>query len=187
MIKKSLILTSIILAITLTLGLSGCGDAGGEADTKAPIRFFISNLNGGSVSQISIAGYAETQVDAVLANTPIDPGIEDTSYYMDVIVKGYEVSYIRKDTGTRVPATFTASLTGVCPVNGELNIPIVICRSSQKEMPPLDDLCDPGYDQETGLFEIHTTCRVVVWGETFAGEEVVTDPGHVAAHFRCSW
>ncbi|MCD4653269.1 hypothetical protein K8T06_04980 [bacterium] len=187
MIKRSLILAFMILAVTLCIGLIGCGDAGGEANTKAPIRLSISSLNGGDPLQASIVDLLEEEITCTVKNQTIDPNYDATSYYMDVICKGYEVSYFRKDSGSRVPATFTGSINAVCEVNGEIGIPIVICRASQKEMPPLKDLCDPGYDQETGLFEIHTTCRIVVWGETFAGEEVVTDPGHMIVNFACLW
>ena len=36
MIRKSLITVSVVLAVALTMGLTGCGDAAGEANTKAP-------------------------------------------------------------------------------------------------------------------------------------------------------
>lgn len=187
MIKKVLILTSMILAVTLTVGLIGCGDAGGEADTKAPVILYISDMNEGDPFQSSVSTLVEDEITIELGNQAIDPDMDMTSFYMDVICKGYEVSYFRKDTGTRVPETFTGSLNAIVPVNDVLNTAIIICRASQKEMPPLEDLCEEGYDQETGLFEIHTTCRVVVWGETFAGEEVVTDPGHLTVNFACTW
>lgn len=191
MIRKSLILTSMILAVTLILGVTGCGDAGGEASTKAPVRLFISSLNDGDQMQISVieaeGGYLEEEISCQLTNEPINPVLEDTSYYMDVICKGYEVSYIRKDIGSRVPETFTGSLTSIAPVGESTSVPIVICRVSQKMMPPLNDLCEFGYDQETGLAEIHMSLRVVVWGETFAGEEVVTDPAMLTANVVCTW
>ncbi|HPQ41844.1 MAG TPA: hypothetical protein PLV45_15865 [bacterium] len=191
MIKKVLMLASMILAATLTLGLIGCGDAGGEAETKAPVILYINQMNEGDQYQASVltggTAYQEDEIIIDLGNYAINPNIDLTSFYMDVICKGYEVSYFRKDTGTRVPATFTGSLNTIVPVNNTVSTSIIICRASQKQMPPLEDLCLYGYDQETGLTEIHTTCRVVVWGETFAGEEVVTDPGHLTVNFACTW
>jgi len=191
MLKRSLILAFMILATTLVVGLIGCGDAGGEASTKAPVILFIQALNGGDPYQASVltggTSFLEDEIICTLENIPINPNSGTTSFYQDVICKGYEISYFRKDTGTMVPETFTGSMNVICPVNSTVSTSIIICRASQKEMPPLEDLCDPGYDPETGLAEIHTTCRVVVWGETFAGEEVVTDPAHMTVNFVCTW
>ncbi|MBN1880014.1 hypothetical protein JW823_07880 [bacterium] len=187
MIKKSLITASIILAVTLTMGLSGCGDASGEANTKAPVILTITDLNANDPFQADVYNLKEDEVQCTVRVNPIDANPDTTSFYMDVLLKGYEISYYRKDTGSRVPETFTGNLSSVCSLNGTTTFPIIICRASQKEMPPLQDLCDPGYDQETGLFEIHTACRVVIWGDTFAGEEVVSKPAQMTVNFACQW
>ncbi|MBN1297325.1 hypothetical protein JXA80_11140 [bacterium] len=193
--KMLLMLTSMILAVTLMTGLIGCGDAGGEANTKAPVMLYIRSLNDDAPYFAEVwdsindaISIREDVVTCLVQNQPLDPTDEGTeSFYQDIICKGYEISYFRKDTGTRVPASFTGSVNVVCTVNSSIGFDIIICRASQKQMPPLIDLCDPGYDMETGLNEIHTTCRVVVWGETFAGEEVVTDPAHMTVNFACQW
>ena len=186
MIKKSLIAASLILAVTLTLGLTGCGDAAGEAKTKAPVILTVTDLNGNEPYQASVTYLLEDEIDCTVRVTAIDPD-PDISFYMDVLMKGYEISYDRKDTGSRVPETFTGNLSSLCEVDSTATFPIVICRSSQKEMPPLMDLCEPGYDQETGLAVIHSACRVVIWGDTFAGEQVVSKPAEMTVNFTCEW
>lgn len=188
--QKSLIAGSLVLAVILVAGLSGCGDAGGEAKTKAPVILYIQDLNDSDSyqSSVQINGiYVEDSVSCTVGVEPINQNIDETTLYMDVLVKGYEISYYRKDTGTRVPETFTGNTNSYCEVSGTSTFSIVICRASQKMMPPLKDLCDTGYDKETGLPEIHTTCRVVVWGDTFAGEEVVSRPAQMTVNFACSW
>ncbi len=189
--RKSLITGSLVLTIILVAGLTGCGDAGGEAKSKSPVILYIQSLNGNAPFHSSVQPSTPNKEDMVKCSVAVEPidqtSFEDASLYQNVLVKGYEISYFRKDTGTRVPETFTGSTNTYCEAKGVADFDIIICRESQKLMPPLKDLCETGYDQETGLTEIHTTCRVVVWGDTFAGEEVVSKPGHLAVNFACSW
>ena len=79
MIKKSLIAASLILAVTLTLGLTGCGDAAGEAKTKAPVILTITDLNGNDPYQAEIVNLLEDEVDCTVHVTAIDPD-PDTSF-----------------------------------------------------------------------------------------------------------
>ncbi len=183
----SLITVSLLMAFTLTAGLTGCGDAAGEARTKAPVILTIRNLNDNLPLQSSVGILLEEQVTVELGVEAIDPNPGSTSYLMDVMVKGYEVSYRRKDTGTRVPETFTGNTTTYVNVGSTATFSAVVCRASQKEMPPLRDLCEFGYDTETGLFEIHTQCQLIVWGETFAGERIVSKPASFTVNFACMW
>jgi hypothetical protein len=187
MMHKSLIAGSLVLAVILVAGLSGCGDAGGEAKTKSPVILYIQDLNNSEPYHASTISAIEDSVSCTVGVEPINQNIDETTLYMDVIVKGYEISYYRKDTGTRVPETFTGNTNTYCEVSGTATFGIVICRASQKMMPPLKDLCDTGYDKETGLPHIHTTCRVVVWGDTFAGEEVISRPAQMTVNFACIW
>lgn len=188
MMRKSLIAGSLVLTIILISGLMGCGDAGGEAKSKSPVILFIQSLNIGLPYHSSVGEEIEDVVTCTVAVEPIDQtSFDETSLYQSVMVRGYEISYFRKDTGKRVPETYTGSTNTYCEVQGTADFDIVICRLSQKKMPPLKDLCEIGYDQETGLTEIHTTCRVVVWGDTFAGEEVVSRPAHMTVNYACSW
>jgi hypothetical protein len=183
----SLITVSLVMAVNLIAGLTGCGDAAGEARTEAPVILTIRGLNGGAPLQASVGSLLEDEVSVEVGVQAINPNMDSTSFYMDVMVKGYEVSYRRKDTGTRVPATFTGNTTTYCGVDGNAQFSAVVCRASQKEMPPLRDLCQFGYDTETGLMEIHTQCQLIVWGETFAGERVVSKPASFTVNFACQW
>ena len=148
---------------------------------------YIASMNNSEPYQASVYSLMEDEVICEVGVEALDPTPEGDSVFMNVIVKGYEISYYRKDTGKSVPETFTGNTNTICTVGGTSSFSMIICRASQKEMPPLQDLCDPGYDQETGLFEIHTTCRAIVWGDTFAGEEVVSKTAQMTVNFACQW
>ncbi len=82
----------------------------------------------------------EDEITCEVGVKALDPTPGGTSFYMDVMVKGYEISYYRKDTGKNVPATFTGNTNTICEVDSTASFGMIICRASQKEMPPLQDL-----------------------------------------------
>ncbi len=174
----------------LTLGLSSCGDAGGKAKDVSPVFLVVTSESEqleSDLCEIDEDGNISIFEDEITLTARVyakDPDEDITeSNYMDVILTGYEVKYSRRDTGTAVPKSFVGSVNSYCDLNDEVTFPVVYCRASQKEMPPLSYICEYGYEPETGLFEIHTSCTITVWGRTLAGREVVSNPVHINVNF----
>jgi len=192
--KKILILLSLLTLGTLvSVGLSGCGDAGGFAKTDAPVALYITDVNTGGngsyyesdvcVGDGEFCTFFADVIDIAVEVKPIDPNIDPTSQYMDVIVKGYEIKYFRKDTGWNVPATFTETANTYCAIEESVPMNVIICRADMKNDPPLSYLWQFGYEPETGLEIIHTYCEITVWGDTLAGQEVVSHPARLSVNF----
>lgn len=187
--KMILILATVVMGSVLILGLSSCGDAGGRAKDVAPVFLIVTaestQINSDLCEDLGDGTFAVTEDETILKARVLskDPDDIDTSHYMDVIITGYEVSYSRRDTGNAVPKTFVGSLNSYVAFESEIDFPIVYIRASQKEMPPLSYICQYGYEPETGLSEIHTSCKVTVWGQTLAGREVVSNPVNINVNF----
>ncbi|MBN1356333.1 hypothetical protein JXA40_08745 [bacterium] len=189
--KKVNVMAIILMGCLLLIGVSGCGDAGGAAKSSAPVTLIISNIADqmyeSDVCHELTPGFCSFVGDENVFTVRVDPVSPDEdieiSRYMDVVVTGYEVKYFRKDTGTMVPKTFTGNTTYYCEVDTETDIDLIFCRADMKNMPPLSYLWQFGYDPETGLSMIHTTCEVTIWGHTVGGKEVVSKPAHFTVNF----
>jgi len=172
--KALLILSMVMIGSLVSVGFIGCGDAGGAADTQAPVFIRVFPANSGITTSacngIDLIEGVEVRV------LPVDPDGMNTSHYMNVIITGYEISYYRKDTGWAVPKTFTGNLSIYAELNAITSFEIMLCRADMQTMPPLSYLCDFGYEPDTGLDTIHTTCKIIMWGQTVGGKEVVSTP-----------
>jgi hypothetical protein len=183
--------TRIAIAIVIALfplWLLGCGDAGGAAKTKPPVRLIASTEDTNIESDVCVelvegtCAFEPDSIDAIFRVMPINPETEDKSEYMDVLLTGYEVKFERRDTGSDVPKTFFENLSLYCPADEETTASVIVVRQDQKDMPPLSYLQD-GYEPSTGLSIIHATCTVTFWGKTIAGKEVVSNPLTLSIYF----
>jgi len=105
-----------------------------------------------------------------------DPG-GTTSSLQDVELRSYEVTYRRRDTGTRVPPPSVQGVFGVVPVNGTtdlLNTGFMF--TDQVLSQPLKDLRDFGIDRETGTAVIVLDVSLRFFGRTLSGDDVATEP-----------
>ncbi len=185
--KKSLLLLSMVmLGILVSVGFSGCGDAGGAAKTKSPVMLVVTSTGVAQYNSDVICddgSFIEDEIGITATVKALDPDPTATSQYMDVIITGYEISYDRKDTGWEVPKTFTGNCNVYCELDAEVEFGVLICRVDQKWQPPLSYLWQLGYEPSTGLEVIHTKCNIVIWGRTLAGEEVVSQPASLLVDF----
>jgi hypothetical protein len=176
----------VLLGLMAMIGFGGCGDAGGRAKTVNPVRIYVTDI-ANQMFQSDVMTAEGIYPDAnvfTLKNVPLSPEEDPaTSHLMDVIITGYEVKYVRKDTGVDVPKTFTGGCNYYLAVNEEVDCNVIFCRADQKEMPPLSYLWQFGYEPSTGLKIIHTTCTVTFWGRTNAGREIVSDPARFTVEF----
>jgi hypothetical protein len=112
----------------------------------------------------------------VLQNFPKDPtnlGFGD--HLQDIELRSYEVTYRRRDTGTRVPPALVARVAGNVPVSGTdtvSNLPFF--TSDQLLSPPLSDLAKFGRDTETGSVVIVLDVSIRFFGRTISGDDVAS-------------
>jgi len=184
--KKLLLTVAIVSMSIISVWMCGCGDAGGSAKTEPPVRLIVDFTNPfleSDVFEDDTNTYLSEAQPVNFRVYSVAPEPEDTSTYMDVIVTGYEVKYTRTDTGTEVPKTYVANCSIYCALDSTVEEDLMILRADQKMMPPLSYLWQMGYDPETGLDMIHTTCTLTAWGKTLAGKEVVSEPARITVNF----
>jgi hypothetical protein len=101
---------------------------------------------------------------------------QPTSQLMDVIIEGYEVSFTRGDTGTRVPPTLTEPIGGLAPTPGDFVLNgLILMRRQQFEEGPLRDLRDFRIDTETQSSQVRLVWHLRFFGRTVSGELVTTN------------
>ncbi len=180
-----------LLSLLMMVGAFGCGDAGGTAKTNSPVRILVTDI-ATQMFESDVATYPNGSSSPsfeqdenvfTIRIEPVGASNDNDTYMMDVIITGFEVKYVRKDTGVEVPKTFTANCNVYCGLDEDTEVPVVFCRADQKQMPPLSYLWQFGYEPSTGLQIIHTTCIVTFWGRTNSGREVVSDPAEFTVNF----
>lgn len=164
-----------ILLLALPLLVGACSDLE-QSDTggvvlqvefvNAPFRIGVNDQDAVAIPTI--------EIDSIVANTTAG-----TSSLMNVQLDLYEVTFARSDTGTRVPAPYVFSLSGVVPVSGSLtltNFPVMSVE--QLRSPPLSDLLfeNGGFDKETGSTLIRIDLTFIVFGRTLGGDNIASIP-----------
>lgn len=164
---------TVFLLIVLVLALAGCRDRTDRSEGTVVLS--VTDFDGLPV-QVSASGGPFQIEEVELRNIPKQPsGV--TSDLMSIELRGYEVVYRRRDTGTRVPPVMFQSLFSLVPINGTTtieNLPILL--SDQVLNPPLSDLRDFGSDRETGSAVVLLDIRMRFFGRTLSGDDIVSDP-----------
>ncbi len=109
-------------------------------------------------------------------NIPKDPA-GNLSDLQSVEIRSYEIAWVRRDTGRRLPPVLVQSLFGLIAPNGTTtfdNLPLL--TSDQIFNPPLSDLARTGIDSETGSRLIVLDARLRFFGRTLSGDDIVSAP-----------
>jgi hypothetical protein len=104
-----------------------------------------------------------------------DPTATGTSF-QDIELRSYQVTYRRRDTGTRVPPSLVGNLSGTIPAGGTgtvTNLPFF--TNNQLLSPPLSDLTTYGRDTETGSAIIVLDVSITIFGRTVSGDDVASN------------
>ena len=126
-----------------------------------------------SVSSSLSAGDVNIPTFTLLSVVKDPTGV--TSNLEDVELNTYQVTYRRRDSGTRVPPSLVAAFSGDVPVGSSdaiSNLPIL--RSPQLLNPPLSDLVNFGHDTETGTAVIILDVQIQFFGNTLSGDAVAS-------------
>ncbi len=122
----------------------------------------------------------EDLATATVRNVPLNPDA-DTSYYGDVIIKRYRVSFTRHDgknkEGVDVPYTFVEDINVSVKVNETTKFSFVIVPVRAKLEPPLIRLVGGGSEDV-----IQTTAHVTFYAEDMAGHQMEIQ-GNIDVYF----
>jgi len=171
-------LRKAVVLVALVAILPVAGSCRSRTDkTAGPVVLTFGNITGVPNGTISVSGSEGTGViigTFTLQSVVKDPMPTTTpSNLEDVEVTSYQVTYKRRDSGTRVPPPLIASFPVEVPVNGTgviNNLPVV--RQDQLLSPPLGDLINPGHDTETGTAIIVLDAMVTFFGQTISGDRI---------------
>lgn len=122
--------------------------------------------------------------EIIVQNIPKDP-TGTTSDLMSVELRSYEVRFVRRDTGTRVPPALVQGIFGLVPVGGNTtleNLPIMM--ADQLLNPPIRDLARTGIDTETGSTVIVVDAYMRFFGRTLSGDDITSDPARFTLEIR---
>ena len=112
----------------------------------------------------------EDLAKATIRNVPLNPKAE-ISYYGDVIIKKYRVSFTRHDgkntEGVDVPYTFTENLNVSIKINDSTTFSFVIVPIRAKMEPPLARLAHLQNEKV-----IQTTANITFYAEDMAGHQM---------------
>lgn len=167
----------LILGV-LSLGVLSCGDER-TLNSEGTVILSLTDFDGlpfqVSVNQAAQLG-AVTVDSLTLQNVPKDPN-GATSELMSIELDSVEITYERRDTGTRVPPPRVRSIFSLVPVGGTSNLEnLEILGFEQLLSPPLSDLLfeNGGFDTETGSNLIILDVNIRFFGRTLGGDEVAS-------------
>jgi hypothetical protein len=166
----------LFLLIAMTVAVTSCRS---RTDRSAgTVVLSVSHFNGLPVTVSASSG--PFQIDQVTLRSFFkDPSIASpTGHDLEGIeLRNYEVTYRRRDTGTRTPPPSVQGIFGLVPPLGTLdlfNLPFL--TSDQTGNQPLKDLIATGRDSETGTAVITLDVTLRFFGRTLSGDEIASEP-----------
>jgi len=178
--QRLILWTLIVLAVPLAL--AGCRS---RTDRSAgTVLLSVSDFSGLPAS-VSLTTATSFQIDRVtLRNIAKDP-TGTTGDLQTIELSSYQVTYRRRDTGTRVPPPAVQAIFGEVTINGTkdlLNLPILFSDQLQSE--PLTDLANFGVDRETGTAVIVLDVSMTFFGRTLSGDDIASAPATFTVEIR---
>jgi hypothetical protein len=162
-----------VLVLLLAVGLVASSCNSRAERTDGTVLLEITSVTG--PNSVAVRGASSFLIGTLsLVNIPKDPTSVSSSF-QDIELRSYEVTYRRRDTGTRVPPPISAQISGIVAVNGSTSlVSLPFLTSNQLLSPPLSDLSNFGRDSETGTAVIVLDVSVRVFGRTISGDDVAS-------------
>ena len=180
--KNHRIVLWTLIALAVAVAVAGCRARTDRSE--GTVLLVVSNFNGLPVS-VSLRGGGPFQIGRVtLRNVAKDP-TGTTSELQTIELRSLEITYRRRDSGTRVPPPSVQAIFGQVTVNGTAdltNLPILL--SDQILSQPLKDLVDFGVDRETGTAVVVLDVSMTFFGRTLSGDDVATTPATFTLEVR---
>lgn len=166
----------LFLLIAMTVAVTSCRSRTDRSE--GTVILSVSHFNGLPVTVSASSG--PFQIDQVTLRSFFkDPSVASpTGHDLEGIeLRNYEVTYRRRDTGTRTPPPSVQGIFGLVSPLGTLdlfNLPFL--TSDQTGNQPLKDLIATGRDSETGTAVITLDVTLRFFGRTLSGDEIVSEP-----------
>ena len=173
--KTQRILLFLLIAAA-TLAVTSCRSRTDRSEGTVVLS--VSHFNGLPV-RIS-ASTGPFQIDQVtLRNFFKDPTVQTPMGHQleGIELRNYEITYRRRDSGTRTPPPSVQGIFGLVEPLGTLdlfNLPFM--TTDQTGNQPLKDLINLGRDSETGTSVITLDVTLRFFGRTLSGDDIVSEP-----------
>lgn len=169
----------LLLLIVASLAVAGCRSRTDRSPGTVVLSVSRFNLLPSSIS-LSSNDPTEFQIGSVtLRNIFKDPTVLTPQGHQleSIELRSYEITYRRRDTGTRVPPPTVQGIFGLVEVLGQLDIVnLPILTADQLLSQPLKDLAQLGRDTETGTAVIVLDVSIRFFGRTLSGDDVASEP-----------
>jgi hypothetical protein len=169
------------LMLVLFVALAGCRERTDRREGTVVLS--ITDFDG--LPLVINASSPIVQVDEIiLQNIPKDP-TGTTSDLQSIELRSYEIRFVRRDTGTRVPPPLVQGVFGLVPVGGTStlnNLPVMM--ADQLLNSPLRDLARTGVDPETGSSVVLLDAYMRFFGRTLSGDDITSDPARFTLEIR---
>jgi hypothetical protein len=166
----------LFLLIASALAVTSCRSRTDRSEGTVVLS--VSHFNGLPVSISATTG--PFQIDQVtLRNFFKDPAVTTSMGHQleGIELRNYEITYRRRDAGTRTPPPSVQGIFGLVEPLGTLdlfNLPFM--TSDQTGNQPLKDLIATGRDSETGTAVITLDVTLRFFGRTLSGDEIASEP-----------
>ncbi len=169
------------LMLVLFVALAGCRERTDRRE--GTVILSITDFDG--LPLIISASSTIVQVEEiVLQNFPKDP-TGTTSDLQSIELRSYEIRFVRRDTGTRVPPPLVQGVFGLVPVGGTStlnNLPVMM--ADQLLNSPLRELARTGVDAETGSSVVLLDAHMRFFGRTLSGDDITSDSARFTLEIR---
>jgi hypothetical protein len=169
----------LFLLIAASLAVTSCRSRTDRSEGSVVLS--VTKFSGlpVSVSLRSTVSGAFQIGNVTLSNFFKDPSVTSPQGHQleGIELRSYEITYRRRDRGSRVPPPSVLGAFGLVPPGGtsdQINLPFL--TSDQILSPPLKDLLDFGRDSETGTSVIVLDVSLRFFGRTLSGDEVASAP-----------
>ena len=165
----------LFLLIAMTLAVTSCRSRTDKSEGSVILS--VSHFNGLPVSVSATNG--PFSIDQVtLSNFFKDPTVQSsTGHQLEGIeLRNYEITYRRRDNGTRTPPPSVQGIFGLVEPLGTLdlfNLPFM--TTDQTGNQPLKDLINFGRDTETGTAVITLDVSLRFFGRTLSGDDIASE------------
>jgi hypothetical protein len=165
----------LFLLIALTLAATSCRSRTDRSEGSVILS--VSHFNGLPASVSATNG--PFSIDQVtLSNFFKDPAINSAAGHQleGIELRNYEITYRRRDSGTRTPPPSVQGIFGLVAPASTLvvdNLPFM--TSDQTGNQPLKDLINFGRDTETGTAVITLDVTLRFFGRTLSGDDIASE------------
>jgi hypothetical protein len=166
----------LFLLVAASLAVTSCRSRTDRSEGTVVLS--VSHFNGLPV-RVSASGGPFSIDQVTLRSFFKDPAVNSpTGHQLEgVELRSYEITYRRRDSGTRVPPPAVQGIFGLVEPLGTLdlfNLPFM--TSDQTLNQPLRDLINLGRDSETGTAIITLDVTLRFFGRTISGDDIVSEP-----------